>query len=364
MLIYYLCYNTNSEERKIKKKLLILLCAITLVGCQSTPTATTEETVETTETTETTDVVETGIKYFGVGQYVTVEGSTAATEEKNATGKVDADIVAIGFDADYKIVSLDYDVVQASIEFDKEMNLPENFKTVLYPSKTELKDDYGMKVASGIGKEWYEQVDALEAYAVGKTVEELAVAITDKDADLLSGATFDLTGFSKAITSAKSYAVEVEGATKVGLGLQTNSKRSKSGGEKPSTLFEITIAGVATDDNGVVKANVIDMAIAQTDFELDGTIKNTEFEVGTKLEIKDAYGMKAASPIGKEWNEQAIALSEFFNGKNAEEILATKTYEKDPSHPAALQEEDLATSATITVETILPAMEAAIKAAK
>ncbi len=41
-------------------------------------------------------------------------------------------------------------------------------------SKKELKEGYNMKPASAIGKEWYEQIAALEAYAVGKTPADVA----------------------------------------------------------------------------------------------------------------------------------------------------------------------------------------------
>lgn len=47
---------------------------------------------------------------------------------------------------------------------------PENEKTAAYAeanqTKKSLKEEYGMKVASPIGKEWYEQINALEAYIV------------------------------------------------------------------------------------------------------------------------------------------------------------------------------------------------------
>ena len=59
-----------------------------------------------------------------------------------------------------------------------EVTIPETFT-----SKKDLKDNYGMKGASAIGREWYEQLAALEEYAVGKTVAEITgMALTDKGA--------------------------------------------------------------------------------------------------------------------------------------------------------------------------------------
>ena len=51
-----------------------------------------------------------------------------------------------------------------------------------FETKKELKEGYNMKPASPIGKEWYEQIAALEEYATGKTAAEfLATATKAKD---------------------------------------------------------------------------------------------------------------------------------------------------------------------------------------
>lgn len=70
-----------------------------------------------------------------------------------------------------------------------------------------------MKAASSIGKEWYEQAEALEAWCVGKTVAEVVGMPTyDKgdghhtqvpdDVDLKSGCTIDVGSFLEAIQAA------------------------------------------------------------------------------------------------------------------------------------------------------------------
>lgn len=75
-------------------------------------------------------------------------------------------------------------------------------------SKQELGDAYGMKPASGIGKEWFEQADALAAYCVGKTYDEVVAGLAmdeaghATDADLLTGCTMKVGGFVKALEKA------------------------------------------------------------------------------------------------------------------------------------------------------------------
>ena len=82
-----------------------------------------------------------------------------------------------------------------------------------HPTKKELGDGYGMKAASGIGKEWFEQAEALEDWCVGKTVEEVVTMPTyDKgdgrhtqvpdDVDLKTGCTIDIGSFLNALQEA------------------------------------------------------------------------------------------------------------------------------------------------------------------
>ena len=61
-------------------------------------------------------------------------------------------------------------------------------------SKKELGEDYGMAVASKIGKHWHEQVEFLESYIVKNGLEavELDDAGYPKNDDVLAGCTFNI----------------------------------------------------------------------------------------------------------------------------------------------------------------------------
>ena len=76
-------------------------------------------------------------------------------------------------------------------------------------SKRQLGDRYGMKAASPIGREWHQQVAALEEYAVGKTPQQVtSMALTDYGApaveELTSSCTISVAGFLKAMEAAVS----------------------------------------------------------------------------------------------------------------------------------------------------------------
>ena len=76
-------------------------------------------------------------------------------------------------------------------------------------SKKELGEDYGMKVASKIGKHWHEQVEFLENYIVENGLEavELDDAGYAKNDDVLAGCTINVMNM---INTAK----EAEGSLK------------------------------------------------------------------------------------------------------------------------------------------------------
>jgi len=102
---------------------------------------------------------------LGLGMKVGMTGSDASVD---ADGKSQSDVTAcaVTLDANGKIVGVAWDVVQCktTVTTDGKVTVADAVQ-----SKKELKDNYNMKSVSSIGKEWYEQVGALEAYAVGKT---------------------------------------------------------------------------------------------------------------------------------------------------------------------------------------------------
>ncbi|MCI6588557.1 MAG: hypothetical protein MSD70_06675, partial [Clostridiales bacterium] len=79
----------------------------------------------------------------------------------------------------------------------------------------------------------------------------------------------------------------------------------------------------------------------------------------TKNELGAGYGMAVASPIGKDWFEQADALATWCIGKTVEEVLGMQTLES-----GAPDEADLKTGCTIGVGDFLKALEKAAAAAK
>ena len=111
----------------------------------------------------------------GLGSY-TKTTSTPATADAAASVSVNTTMCAVTLDDAGKIVAVQFDVVQPKGAFDA-TGAAADFNAGPQ-TKKELKEGYGMVKASAIGKEWFEQAAALEAWCVGKTVEEVCAMKT------------------------------------------------------------------------------------------------------------------------------------------------------------------------------------------
>ncbi|MEG1773428.1 MAG: hypothetical protein RR320_01095 [Oscillospiraceae bacterium] len=119
---------------------------------------------------------------IGLGIVATTDESTAPTGEKAGQFQANVAICALALGEDNTILSVRFDTVQAKVGFDLAGMFTGDVTTPIQ-TKRELGDSYGMKAASGIGKEWYEQINALEQWMVGKTVTDAVnMKVTERDA--------------------------------------------------------------------------------------------------------------------------------------------------------------------------------------
>ena len=135
----------------------------------------------------------------GLGSFTAVT-VTAATAEKNGGVQVNTTMCAVELDAEGKIVSISFDVAQSKAAFDA-AGAVAGEASFEVATKMEKKEGYNMKAASPIGKEYYEQMAAFEAWCIGKTVEEVLTLSAD-DADLKAGCTVTITDHLAALEKA------------------------------------------------------------------------------------------------------------------------------------------------------------------
>ncbi|MEG1774482.1 MAG: hypothetical protein RR320_06490, partial [Oscillospiraceae bacterium] len=117
----------------------------------------------------------------GLAAIPSIAKSTDAGEKAGAA-KADTTLVAVLVDDSGKIADCKIDMLQSSIGFDTAGKLTTPLDKS-FATKQERGAEYGMKAASGIGKEWNEQANALCAYVIGKTIDQVkGIAVNEKGA--------------------------------------------------------------------------------------------------------------------------------------------------------------------------------------
>lgn len=251
------------------------------------------------------------------------------------TAQADIHVAAVMVGADGKIVNCKIDAIQIGGKVDATGKFLSDAATE-FKTKKELKEDYNMKGASAIGKEWYEQVAAFESWCIGKTVDEIKnMGLKDggyaTDATLLTGCTIKVNAIQQAVVRA------VEGATwtgasandTLGIGLTGEFSEIKDATTEENGQVQAyaNFAAVAQNGEGKVTCAVIDSVQAYSKWDATGKLTHDlTKEPTTKYNLKEAYGMKETSASigkiegGKEWYEQIEAFMGFINGKTASEI--------------------------------------------
>lgn len=375
----------------MKKILALLMClvlvmgAITACGTKSEETDTKVETetkddakeqptAEPTKeaTTEPTKEPEKASDATGVKTGLAVITSTADFSkdagDKDGLAQTDSTAAAVIVDENGVIVNCVIDVVQTKINFSKAGEVTTD-PTAEFVSKHEIGDAYGMKKASPIGKEWNEQATALAQYVIGKTVDEVkGIAINEKGAasseDLTSSVTMSIGSMLEAVEVAVANAQPLGASAdnKLGLGIISALGHSTANaGDKDGVAQAYTHYGVVTlNAEGKITSSIIDATQANVSFSKEGKItSDLTAAVPTKNEIGDGYGMRSASKIGKEWNEQARAFADYIVGKTATEVSSIAINEK-----GAPSSEDLSSSVTVGIGNFLTVIEKAYTTAK
>ncbi|MGO5113571.1 hypothetical protein ACTQ33_00835 [Candidatus Avoscillospira sp. LCP25S3_F1] len=323
---------------------------------ENTTTEVTDNT-DTETTTETNDSeVDTGSAAGAVKTGLAVTGSISksksAADGEDGLGQADISVVAVTVNEAGVIDACAIDAIQIKVNFDATGTVTSDL-TAPVQSKNELGADYGMVKASGIGKEWNEQAQALADYVEGKTLDEVKGIAVDEstkptDADLASSVTISIGGYISLIEQAYNNAVDLGAqagdvltiAQEPSLGDTTSATADALGAVAVST----TISAVTTN-GGVITSCVIDGIQPKVEFDQTGTVTtDLSGSVASKNTLGTDYGMSKASAIGKEWNEQAAAFAAYTVGKTADEVTGIAVSETGGAADA-----DLAASCSISI---------------
>ena len=294
----------------MKKTLRFLLCVLvilntlSLVGCST----------------------KTELLKLGLGVYTNVTKATSAEGDTNGQGNAAITVAAITVDAEGKVVSCALDTAEIAVAYtaDGKAIANDGFKT-----KAEQGDSYGMKAYGGSAKEWYEQADAFETIATGKTLAEIKALIAENGkgtADVISaGCTIAVGDFVTAIEKAFANLTDsaATSAATVKLGLHTEQTLTDATEEKDGkNQTETTVYAAAVGADGKIAAASECIQLAFTFDAKGASTYNLTKAVRGKREAGDSYGMKAYGGAAKEWYEQADAFNAATIGKTADEIAS------------------------------------------
>lgn len=161
----------------------------------------------------------------------------------------------------------------------------------------------------------------------------------------------------------ESAAITGEGAVKTGLAVITQVSDSTSAvdGQEGTIQYDITLAAVTVDDNGVILSAQIDSVPASVTMDAHGSITSElRARIATKNELGADYGMVAYGGAVAEWDAQVAALCTYAIGKTVDE-LKNGAIDETGRAPAGT---DLASSATIYLGGYVRAIEAAAQNAQ
>lgn len=329
------------------KKLLagLLVMLLVLVGCGSKDSGNDGDTT-------------TG-KTYKIGTAVLTHESGKDVGEDDGQFKVDTYFAHVVLDGD-TIVDVYIDVAQNTVKFDATGALTSFSAAGGKGTKKELGDDYNMVTYAGAVQEWYKQMESLEQWIEGKTLQEfLDMPVFQRDdahpsvpdvEDLKSSVTITVENYQEVVKMAVENAVEVKDV--VSVGTKSITSASEEGLE-----MNTYISTVALNSEGKVAHVFIDTMQSKAE-AVDGVITlggNTL----TKKQLGADYGMAVYNPSAvAEWDVQIGSFEEYLVGQTVAEVVAM------PLADGKADVEDLKSSVTITVSPYLEIFKKAADSAE
>lgn len=331
---------------------LLTGCGTTAVVAVPAPTPSAAPVETPTVPTSTPAEGSEGAVKTGLSLITSVGSSTSASAEGDGLAQADITLVAVTVGEDGVIDDCVIDAIQSKVNFDTSGQLLSDL-TPPVSSKNELGTDYGMVVASSIGKEWNEQAQALADYVVGKTIEQVTgIAVTEDgkaaEADLASSVTMSIGGYLEGIQQAVAnaqYLGASKGDTLVLTSTTSLSDSKNASAEEDGLAQAYATVGAITMNGDTITSMVIDAVQANVNFDVSGQITtDLSLPQASKNQLGDDYGMRVASSIGKEWYEQAASFAAYVTGKTPAEVSGIAVTEDGKAADA-----DLSASVTVSI---------------
>ena len=197
----------------MKKVFSLALCAaliLSLAACGSSSES--SSMVESEILSEDTPLASSPSNFkIGIGVVSTTSESHPASSDEYGNASFNATVCGLCVDDSGNILGVRFDTLEAGLGFDAAGAFTDDIGADIL-TKRELGDDYGIGAVSSIGKEWYEQMDALESWMIGKSINEvMSMKVYERDAthrhvpdeeDLKTSVTISVTDQLRALEKA------------------------------------------------------------------------------------------------------------------------------------------------------------------
>jgi len=145
---------------------------------------------------------------------------------------------------------------------------------------------------------------------------------------------------------------DTEDGLKLGYAIVADTSSSENG----QARFDVTVAAVLVDEQGIIADCVIDSVSTTLAFDNGGEItSDLNAPILTKTELGEDYGLKRFGGAKYEWYEQAAALADYAVGKTVDQLKYGAVSESGYAADA-----DLASTATIYLGSYVSAIEEAV----
>ena len=178
-------------------------------GCTMSISALIDATVKACSDDSAADF--TGDAKLALTTSTSVDSATAsAADGEDGTAAMYTSFAAVAVDGEGKLAAVCYDEVQPKVTFDEAGEITSD-PTAEIKTKREKKDEYGMRSASAISAEWFEQNQAFETFVTGKTSDEISAIPTETtdnghvvttDETLKAGCTMSVGGMIQTVVKA------------------------------------------------------------------------------------------------------------------------------------------------------------------
>lgn len=120
---------------------------------------------------------------IGIGAVSTTSESQPASSDEYGNASFDTTVCGLCVDENGNILAVRFDTIETGLGFDASGVFTDDIGSDIL-TKREIGDNYGIGAVSDIGMEWYQQIDALENWMVGKSINEvMSMKVYERDAD-------------------------------------------------------------------------------------------------------------------------------------------------------------------------------------